>query len=110
VQIAILGPLEVRDDAGDLVEVAGRGCAPCSAGWSWTLSRLAVDAGRPVSVAVLVDAVWGEQPPAGENNALQTLVSRLRRALGDTGTIVQSGAASPVATGSKDSRRVQSAT
>lgn len=109
-QIAILGPLEVRDDAGDLVEVAGARLRTLLSRRPWTLSRLAVDAGRPVSVAVLVDAVWGERSPADENNALQTLVSRLRRALGDTGTIVQSGAASPVATGSKDLSRVQRAT
>ncbi len=84
-QIAILGPLEVRDDAGRPVEIAG-------ARLRALLTRLALDAGRPVSVAALVDAVWGDQPPAEENNALQTLVSRLRRALGGPAAIVQSQA------------------
>ena len=37
-----------------------------------------------------MDAVWPDDPPADATNALQTLVSRLRRALGDPG----SGAAS----------------
>jgi len=75
VQIAVLGPLEVRDDAGAPVDVAG-------ARLHALLTRLALDAGRPVSVATLVDAVWGDAPPAEETNALQTLVSRLRRVLG----------------------------
>lgn len=82
-QIAILGPLEVRDDAGRPVEVAGGRLRTL-------LSRLALDAGHPVGLAALVDAVWGEQPPAEETNALQTLVSRLRRALGSTAVIAQS--------------------
>lgn len=84
-QIAILGPLEVRDDAGHPVEIAGPRLRTL-------LTRLALDADRPVGLATLVDAVWGEHPPAEETNALQTLVSRLRRAFGDTGLIVQSQA------------------
>lgn len=56
------------------------------------LCRLALDAGKPVALAGLVDAVWAEQPPADAANALQTLVSRLRRALGDPALIVQSAA------------------
>jgi predicted ATPase len=85
VQIHLLGPLEVRDDAGRTVEVAGTRLRTL-------LSRLALDAGRPVGTHLLVETVWGAQPPADANNALQTLVSRLRRALGDTGAIVQSRA------------------
>ncbi|GAA3220611.1 BTAD domain-containing putative transcriptional regulator [Pseudonocardia petroleophila] len=46
------------------------------------LARLALDAGRPVGTAVLVDDLWGEQAPDGVGNALQALVSRLRRAIG----------------------------
>ncbi len=83
--IAILGPLEVRDgDAGGSVEVAGSRLRSL-------LIRLALDAGRPVSVGALVDAVWGEQPPADAANALQSLVSRLRRTLaGAAATVGQS--------------------
>jgi predicted ATPase/DNA-binding SARP family transcriptional activator len=36
-----------------------------------------------VSVDALVDGLWGEQPPADAGNALQSLVSRLRRAVRD---------------------------
>ncbi len=84
-QVGILGPLEVRDSSGRLVDVAGTRLRAL-------LVRLALDAGRPVSVANLVDAVWGDRPPADEANALQTLVSRLRRALGDADSVVQSPA------------------
>jgi predicted ATPase/DNA-binding SARP family transcriptional activator len=82
VQIAILGPLEVRD--GDVgMDVAGLRLRSL-------LIRLALDAGRPVSATALVEAVWGEQPPADAANALQSLVSRLRRALGGAASVGQS--------------------
>ncbi|WP_199512700.1 AfsR/SARP family transcriptional regulator [Nucisporomicrobium flavum] len=42
---------------------------------------LALDAGREVTRADLADAVWGERAPAAPGNALQALVSRLRRAV-----------------------------
>ncbi|MGV9338419.1 BTAD domain-containing putative transcriptional regulator [Streptomyces sp. NPDC003688] len=45
------------------------------------LARLALEEGRTVSVDSLVDGLWGEEPPADAGNALQALVSRLRRAL-----------------------------
>jgi len=81
VQIAVLGPLEVR--VGDrVVPVAG-------ARLRRLLSRLAVDAGRPVSTGELVEAVWPDDPPTDVTNSLQSLVSRLRRGLGDAGLIQQ---------------------
>ncbi|MCW2497492.1 BTAD domain-containing putative transcriptional regulator [Jatrophihabitans sp.] len=80
--VGLLGPLEVRDDAGVSIDVAG-------ARLRTVLTRLALDAGRPVSVAVLVDAVWGEHSPGDEANALQTLMSRLRRALGGAANVAQ---------------------
>ena len=84
-QIDVLGPLEVRDAAGRPVAVTGTRLRTL-------LTRLALDAGRPVGVSVLVDAVWGAEPPVDEANALQTLVSRLRRALGGPDTVAQSQA------------------
>ncbi len=79
--VAVLGQLEVRVD-GALVTVTGTRVRRL-------LARLAVDAPRAVSTAELVDAVWtGEDPPANVANALQSLVSRLRRALG-THEVVQ---------------------
>jgi DNA-binding SARP family transcriptional activator len=84
VQVAILGPVEVRRDDGSVVPIAG-------ARLHALLARLALDAGRPVPAAALVDAVWGDEPPAEAANALQTLVSRLRRAAGDPSLVVQDG-------------------
>lgn len=85
VRIDLLGPLDVRagepggESAVDLAGARLRGL----------LIRLAVDVPRPVSQATLVDALWGEEPPLDPANALQSLVSRLRRGLGDADVVVQ---------------------
>ncbi|MEU9117873.1 BTAD domain-containing putative transcriptional regulator [Streptomyces sp. NPDC048483] len=42
------------------------------------LAVLLLHAGRPVSVAQLVDALWGERPPPRAVGTLRTYVSRLR--------------------------------
>src|SRR2546423_712202 len=68
----MLGPLEVRDDADTVVEVGG-------ARLRALLILLALDPGRVVPTARLIDALWEDQVPAGATNALQALVSRLRR-------------------------------
>ena len=75
-KVSVLGALEVRDGDGGVVPVGG-------ARLRALLIRLALDAGRSVSVGSLVDALWNEEPPDGAANALQSLVSRLRRALGN---------------------------
>jgi predicted ATPase/DNA-binding SARP family transcriptional activator len=82
VRIGILGPLEVEHD-GQRLEVSGERLQAL-------LIRLAIDAGRPVSATTLADAIWSGDLPGDEQHALQSLVSRLRRALGDSGLIVQS--------------------
>jgi predicted ATPase/DNA-binding SARP family transcriptional activator len=74
VRIGMLGPLEVRDRDGAPVPVSG-------ARLRTLLIELALAPGKLVPTAQLVDAVWGDEPPAGAGNALQALVSRLRRAL-----------------------------
>jgi predicted ATPase/DNA-binding SARP family transcriptional activator len=74
VQIGILGPFEVRSDDGALADVPG-------ARLRALLIALALEPGRLVSKAALIDWIWGEQPPADTANALQRLVSRLRKAL-----------------------------
>ncbi|GIE64227.1 AfsR/SARP family transcriptional regulator [Actinoplanes palleronii] len=53
------------------------------------LVRLALAAGRPVGAATLVDALWPQDRPADPANALQSLVSRLRRVLGEAETVTQ---------------------
>jgi len=74
VQIGLLGPFEVRTDDGVLAEVPG-------ARLRGLLTALALEPGHVVPKARLVDWIWGERPPAEAANALQRLVSRLRRAL-----------------------------
>jgi predicted ATPase/DNA-binding SARP family transcriptional activator len=74
VWIGVLGPLEVRDRDGALVPMAG-------ARLRTLLIELALAPRKVVPTFQLVDAVWGDEPPAGAGNALQALVSRLRRVL-----------------------------
>jgi predicted ATPase/DNA-binding SARP family transcriptional activator len=74
VQIGILGPFEVRTDDGSSADVPG-------ARLRALLIALALEPGRLVSKATLIDWIWGERPPADTANALQRLVSRLRKAL-----------------------------
>ncbi|HEY7132897.1 MAG TPA: BTAD domain-containing putative transcriptional regulator, partial [Candidatus Limnocylindrales bacterium] len=44
-----------------------------------TLARLAMDAGRPVGLDALEEAVWGEEPPTASRHTIATHVFRLRR-------------------------------
>ena len=71
----VLGPLEVR--------VGGRGVSVGGPRVRALLAMLLLDAGRVVSTERLIDGLYGEEPPAGAANALQSQVSRLRRGLGD---------------------------
>ncbi|WP_433627436.1 BTAD domain-containing putative transcriptional regulator [Nocardia sp. CA-120079] len=84
VQIGMLGPLEIRLDDGGLIEVPGTRLRAL-------LIALALEPGRAVPKATLVDWIWGEQPPSDAANALQALVSRLRRVLPDGSLDVQTG-------------------
>ncbi|WP_166678236.1 ATP-binding protein [Kribbella kalugense] len=82
----MLGPLAMWAADGTPLDIRGvrlRGL----------LARLALSAGRPVSVETLVGGLWGTEPPSA--NALQSLVSRLRASLPSTESSisVQSGPA-----------------
>src|SRR4051812_9056620 len=70
----MLGPFEVRADDGAFADVPG-------ARLRGLLVALALEPGHAVPKATLIDWIWGEQPPADAANALQRLVSRLRKAL-----------------------------
>ena len=70
----MLGSLEVRTDDGVLADVPG-------ARLRGLLVALALEPGHVIPKATLVDWIWGERPPPGAANALQRLVSRLRKAL-----------------------------
>ena len=73
-QIGMLGSFELRTDDGVLADVPG-------ARLRGLLIALALEPGHAVPKATLVDWIWGERPPSDAANALQRLVSRLRKAL-----------------------------
>ncbi|WP_040782696.1 BTAD domain-containing putative transcriptional regulator [Nocardia pneumoniae] len=73
-QIGILGPFEIRTDDGAFADVPG-------ARLRGLLIALALEPGHPVPKATLIDWIWGERPPSDAANALQQLVSRLRKVL-----------------------------
>jgi predicted ATPase/DNA-binding SARP family transcriptional activator len=95
VRVTLLGPFEVHNDVGDCLPVAGARLRDL-------ITRLALAGGRPVSTAALAEAVWGNEPPTDLANALQTLVSRARRALGGPATVEQSAAGYRLAVSADD--------
>ncbi|MCF7551290.1 BTAD domain-containing putative transcriptional regulator [Pseudonocardia sp. WMMC193] len=72
-RIGVLGPVAAWDPSGADV-------APAGLRLRGLLARLALAPGRTVTAQTLVDDLWGDEPASA--NALQALVSRLRRALG----------------------------
>ncbi|MFF4897215.1 BTAD domain-containing putative transcriptional regulator [Streptomyces sp. NPDC001068] len=75
VRYRILGTTQALRPDGTAVPVGG-------ARLRALLTVLALRPGRAVPAGLLVDEVWGEDPPADAAGALQALVGRLRRALG----------------------------
>ncbi|MEU7582960.1 BTAD domain-containing putative transcriptional regulator [Streptomyces sp. NPDC041068] len=74
-RFGILGPLDVRSPDGTPLDPGGP--RPRA-----LLTLLLLDAGRAVSVERLTEGLYGDEPPAGAANALQSQVSRLRKRLG----------------------------
>jgi DNA-binding SARP family transcriptional activator len=77
VDFGLLGPLSVRDGAGQVVVSAPRQRV--------LLATLLFSAGRVVSVDALAETLWDGRPPAGARGALHSGVQRLRSALGPAG-------------------------
>jgi DNA-binding SARP family transcriptional activator len=73
-QYRILGPIEVLDDEGRPVPLGGQR-------EKVLLATLLLEANRVVSADRLIEAVWGDDPPATAANALQVHVSKLRKRL-----------------------------
>lgn len=83
-RVAMLGPLRLVAEDGSTIDLGGTRLR-------MLLARLALEPGRVVPAEVLIDGLWGETPPADATNALQSLVSRLRRGLRlENGTVVES--------------------
>jgi serine/threonine protein kinase len=74
-EFLILGPLEVSDD--------GRKLALGGPKQRAVLAHLILRANRLVAADLLIDGLWGEEPPESARNTLQTYVYRLRKVLGD---------------------------
>jgi len=78
-ELSVLGPLQVVVD-GAPMELGGRSRA--------LLLALALRRGEVVARDRLVDLLWPDEAPTDGRNALQALVSRLRRALGAGGAAI----------------------
>ena len=74
-QFLILGPLEVSDD--------GRKLALGGPKQRAVLAHLILRANHVVPADLLIDGLWGEEPPESARNTLQTYVYRLRKMLGE---------------------------
>ena len=74
-EFLILGPLEVSDD--------GRKLALGGPKQRAVLAHLILRANRLVAADLLIDGLWGEEPPESARTTLQTYVYRLRKVLGD---------------------------
>ena len=72
-QVRVLGDVAV-ELAGRLADLGGP--KPRA-----LLALLVAAAGRPVHVELLIDQIWGEEPPARVEASLQSYVARLRRSL-----------------------------
>src|SRR5918994_2145309 len=84
-EVRVLGPVEVVGDEGAVVSLAAKQLR--------LLTALVVAAGRACEVDELVDAVWGEAPPASARNLVQVYVSQLRKALPDGIEVITRGGA-----------------
>jgi peptide/nickel transport system substrate-binding protein len=74
-EFRILGPFEARENEHILEVGPGKQQA--------LLALLLLDAGEVVSTGRLIDALWGESPPASALNSVHVYVSRLRKVLGE---------------------------
>jgi DNA-binding SARP family transcriptional activator len=82
-RFAVLGPVR-----------AWRGDEPIAAGAPQQralLAALLLRGGRTATASELVDAVWGENPPTTALAALRSYAFRLRKALGPTALVTESG-------------------
>jgi len=79
VSLRLLGPVQVWAGSTQVPAGPPRQCA--------VLAALVVDAGRLVPVDVLVDRVWGEDPPAQVRRTLHAHITRVRRTVEQVGAV-----------------------
>ena len=80
-RFSVLGPLLAQADDGSAVVLA----RPSQ---RRTLAVLLLHAATPPTRGLLIDALWGDDPPADADTALRVRMSDLRRALGDCDRLV----------------------
>ncbi|MBO0822945.1 MAG: AfsR/SARP family transcriptional regulator [Actinobacteria bacterium] len=80
-RFSILGPLRVQDDDGAQLILT----RPSQRS---TLAVLMLHASVPPTRELLIDALWGDEPPADADTALRVRMSDLRRALGGCDRVV----------------------
>jgi SARP family transcriptional regulator, regulator of embCAB operon len=73
VRINILGPLVAQENSVSLTPSASKP--------RQILSLLALNANRVISVATLIEEIWGDNPPRSSATTLQTYIFQLRRKL-----------------------------
>jgi predicted ATPase/DNA-binding SARP family transcriptional activator len=96
--VLVLGPVEAYRDGHRLPVPAG---LPAE-----LLVRLALEAGRAVSVDRLIDDLWLGSRASTSRNTLQSKVSQLRRALGDGSPVISVSDGYALAVGSVDTELV----
>jgi DNA-binding SARP family transcriptional activator/class 3 adenylate cyclase len=102
VQVAVLGPVEVRAEGTNVTLSAPKERA--------VLAYLALRTGSTVSSAELIEALWGEDPPRSAKKAVQTYISQLRKALPSDAIVTAAGGYSlALAAEHFDVRRFESA-
>ena len=74
-EFRVLGSIEVFEEGNGTIALGGRKQRA-------VLAHLLVRANHLVPTEVLIDEVWGEEPPETARNALQSYASHLRKALG----------------------------
>src|SRR3954452_1049991 len=74
VELRLLGPFEIIDDNGDAVQLRGSKL-------NALLVVLALHAGEVVPTGRIIEDLWGDQEIREPVNALQVVISKLRRAL-----------------------------
>jgi YVTN family beta-propeller protein len=79
-EFRLLGPIEAEGENGALALGSGKQRA--------LLAVLLLNANTPVRREALIDALWGEDPPATADHGLDVYVSRLRKALGTEAALV----------------------
>jgi len=74
-EFRLLGPLEVTEAGGRVVDV-GRPAQRA------LLALLLLNANRVVPLRTICDGLWGDEPPPSAANSVQVYISRLRKVLG----------------------------